>query len=96
MTCPPDELILAKMIQSAKARGLRACRGPAYDDLDTPSACCALGAWWLGGVNCLPPTIDGEVVGGIASGNDMPDADWVGDGPGADIGRAFQDAMEEE
>lgn len=98
------ELLLAKMIQSAKARGLKACKGSFYQrrgerlgpsESKKADACCALGAFRLD-----EPTSDpGLSVSGITFGNDHPDSDavlapstWLG----IAVGAAFQDAMAED
>lgn len=97
---PRDEMVLARLIQVTKARGLVACRGETYRDSRgnrLPSdkgavACCALGAADLARLSIIGT--------GIVAGNDGRDYVTVFDDTrlsvidrsGYDIGRSFYDA----
>ena len=90
--CEAD-IVLAKMLQSAEARGLKPMQGNYTDAYfqpnREPTACCALGAWNFdeAGESALPYGIDGlEIV----NGNDGDDG--IG-GMSYAIGAAFQEAM---
>ncbi len=94
-----DEIILAMMLQSAKARGLGFCAGTAYRDADGESvsrlfgteavSCCAMGALWL---DDRPSDISYPV--GVPTGNDYPESKvHPGLERGFNIGAAFREAM---
>jgi hypothetical protein len=92
---PEEEFVLAKMLQSAKTRGLKACTGEYYKYNETSQeteACCALGAWRLD-----EPDI-GTPYPYLIRGNDGWETESV-DAlclTGYSIGAAFQDAMRED
>lgn len=94
---PEDEIVLAKMIQSAKARGLKPTCGAFYRDAggswtNNPSEaveCCAVGAWMLDEGSDAPLN--------VVHGNDgiiVPDLG--ANFSGLSIGAAFQDAMRDD
>lgn len=94
MRTPPEEIVLAKMIQSAKARGLKPIKGDFYQnhiDDGRLKGCCARGAWALDEQMCHEGYLD------IAQGNDAtanhPNDGNVTDWRGYNIGVAFQEAM---
>lgn len=96
MGVPWDEMILAKMLHSAKERGLKATRGAFYRDskgvwTDRKSAaveCCAAGAWMLDERSDAPPN--------VVHGNDGHVLTPTMDATGYTIGAAFQEAMSDE
>lgn len=86
-----DEIVLAKMLQSARARGLRPHTGWFYDDFAKPTKCCALGAWKLDeDIGSLPYSFSA-----VSAGNDDRNATFVNH-TGYAIGAAFQEAMRDD
>ena len=90
---PSDEMLLAMALQSAQARGWKACMGQYYREADgTPAnvvgaeSCCAVGALLVDGdTKDIPP--------GVVSGNDgLYQYDYES---GWTLGAAFQEAMRE-
>lgn len=98
LTVPPeadeDEYILAMMLQSARARGLKACRRFAYLDMyggrtgeiDQAVACCSVGV--LAADCAYEYSTD---VGEIINGNDGVNTPY--ESRGYAIGVAYQVAM---
>lgn len=95
---PRDELILARLIQNAAARGLKSCRGAYYkneDDVDVcardATRCCAMGAAMLTPKLCPPTAI---IIGNDAKGNnptpEIADDKWLS---AYTIGAAFYEAL---
>lgn len=92
---PLEELVLAKMLQSAWARGLKPHMYSMYNDADEPTACCALGAFNLDELGASPHFAQ------IGRGNDtydlaIHDAGQIRDYDGYALGAAFQVAMRDE
>lgn len=99
---PKDEMLLAKMIQNTKARGMKAHRGSYYltpdgykyslttTTLDSAIGCCAVGACWL--------ESDTEAIsdefGDLITGNDSTADTWsaFASDEGETVGYAFQQA----
>ncbi len=94
-------MVLAKLLQTAGARGLVSCQGSRYVDLNgiesmnantKTVACCVMGA----------SALDGEYpwicVDGLAEGNDCSDGDGTGadDDVGFTLGAAFEQALRPE
>lgn len=94
---PLEELVLAKMLQSANVRQMKACRFTAYakdgvvvNYADDANECCALGAYWLDELPMSEPFMS------IGPGNDDGVTTGVVDLHGYAIGAAYQVAMRNE
>lgn len=92
---PLEEMVLAKMLQSARARGLRPIRHALYEYRGDGSTelrgCCAIGAFHLDTL--------GEPIHfrHISRGNDEVDYTFINlDEVGFALGAAFQSAMRDE
>jgi hypothetical protein len=103
---PADEMLLAKMLQNANARDLKAARGYFFVDADDrpcdvneAAACCAIGACQLE----LDTDVERRDFSLLATGNDTVSywTDFVPDNTlsfsdGETLGHAFQVSMEPE
>jgi hypothetical protein len=91
---PADEMLLAEAIAAAKARGLKWCRGSAFENAighqatrSTATNCCALGALALVGavsdrqaLNPVQRDVGSLNTGHVFYGNDFPERWTHGEG----------------
>lgn len=94
----PDEILLAKALAAANARGLKGCVGARFRDknhnrcgAEEAVFCCALGALEIAHV---VGEIPGHSFAFVATGNDLPTV-WGGARVdlGESLGWAFREAM---
>lgn len=90
------ERLVAEAVANARSAGLKHTTGKYFDDFETPTCACAVGALSLSHAKNTNEAWKRLPNGGATLGSDCGETITYGEGLGFDIGAAYRDIMLEE